>query len=500
MEVRRNLIANLLGQGWSAVLNIGAMPIYIALLGMESFGLIGLATVVLTLTILLDGGIATTLNRAMVRYRAGQAALGESADLLRSFEGAILAAASFIACVALLFGPALAAAWLDPGGLPPELVETALVLMVQIAVLRVTEAIYRAALLGLDRPVTMNALSAVFTSLRILGPVPLILWGGGDVLTFFWGQLAASGASLLCFAAATHLVLEGSILGRGRFNWAALRSSLGFTGAAFAIAALVALINQVDKLLVARLVSLEMLGYYSAATVAATGIYQLVQPVFQSFYPKLSYFHTTGDGVAFDRLFLRTAATMGFIAGVPIAIIALNVDEVLFAWTGDTDVVAQAGPLLAWLCLGTLANGLFHAPLAALLASARHGIAVVTTTVLLVLLVPALLLGWSYAGLMGLAAAWSVALAVWFLATLVLTATRVTTGQIGLEVLGASLIPCAVALLISLALRTMLEIEMAQQLRTALVVIAFGAAVTLMTAAVLWLSGRAITRLRQVPA
>ncbi|MBS1199036.1 MAG: polysaccharide biosynthesis protein, partial [Proteobacteria bacterium] len=40
--LRRNLIANYLGQGWAAIMGMAFVPLYIKYLGVESYGLIGL--------------------------------------------------------------------------------------------------------------------------------------------------------------------------------------------------------------------------------------------------------------------------------------------------------------------------------------------------------------------------------------------------------------------------------------------------------------------------
>jgi hypothetical protein len=45
MSLRANLIANYLGQGWTAVMGLAFVPMYIHYLGMEAYGLIGLFAV-----------------------------------------------------------------------------------------------------------------------------------------------------------------------------------------------------------------------------------------------------------------------------------------------------------------------------------------------------------------------------------------------------------------------------------------------------------------------
>ena len=493
MNVRRNLVANLLGQGWSALLNLIAVPIYLKLLGVESFGLIGFSVVILVLASLLDAGMAATLNRSMVHFRARKADAASAFDLLRSAEVVIWSIALTVGAVCVLLSPVLADRLLDANGLPTETVAHAFALTIAVALMRVVEAIYRAAMLGLDRPVAVNVLSAVGATLRVLGPMPVILYADGGILAYFWVQFAVSAASLVIFASITHLDLEGTPIGRGRFHVTALRRLFAFAGAAFAISSLAAIANQTDKLLAARFSSLESFGYYSAAATVATGIYQLILPAFQSFYPKLSLLHATEKQAEFETLLLKMAGLIGFIGGVPIAVILLNAQDVVFAWTGNPDVAVRTGPLLFWLCFGALANGLFHVALAGLLAAGRHRIAVVTTAVLLLALVPLLLLGWQLGGLAGLAAGWSASMACWCVATLVLAARAVAKAPLITRLLAYSFAPFGMALLVAGVLRRLLADRLSGgQVQDAMFMILMGATVTLATGLMLWGVGRTV--------
>ena len=54
MALKRNLIANYLGQGWAVIMGLAFIPIYIKYLGIESYGLIGLFALFQAWLILLD--------------------------------------------------------------------------------------------------------------------------------------------------------------------------------------------------------------------------------------------------------------------------------------------------------------------------------------------------------------------------------------------------------------------------------------------------------------
>jgi hypothetical protein len=85
-SVRTSLVANYLGQGWSALMNIAFIPLYIQYLGIEAYGLIGAFTIVVMFATLLDAGMTPTLNREMSRFIVGEHDAQSIGDLLRSIE------------------------------------------------------------------------------------------------------------------------------------------------------------------------------------------------------------------------------------------------------------------------------------------------------------------------------------------------------------------------------------------------------------------------------
>ena len=55
--LRTNILANLIGNGWIALLTLVATPIQIHLLGVEAYGLVGLITVLQIVFATLDLGL-----------------------------------------------------------------------------------------------------------------------------------------------------------------------------------------------------------------------------------------------------------------------------------------------------------------------------------------------------------------------------------------------------------------------------------------------------------
>jgi len=81
-----NIVANYLGQGWSAFIGVILIPVYVRYLGIEAYGLIGLFAVMQASIALLDMGMTPTLNREMARYTSHAHSPRSVRELLRSLE------------------------------------------------------------------------------------------------------------------------------------------------------------------------------------------------------------------------------------------------------------------------------------------------------------------------------------------------------------------------------------------------------------------------------
>ena len=119
MALKRNLIANYLGQGWTALMGLAFIPLYIKYLGIESYGLIGLIGVLQAWLGLLDMGMTPTLNREMARFTGGTHSATSIRDLLRSIEFIAFGIALLVGLGIWLASGWLASDWLRAKTSPP---------------------------------------------------------------------------------------------------------------------------------------------------------------------------------------------------------------------------------------------------------------------------------------------------------------------------------------------------------------------------------------------
>lgn len=403
MALKRNLIANYLGQAWAALMGLAFVPLYIKYLGIEAYGLIGLFAVLQAWLSLLDMGMTPTLGREMARFTGGTHSNESIRDLLRSIEIIAAGVAVLIAGGIALESNWIATSWLKIGTLPAEVVAQAFAVMGLVAALRFVESVYRSALVGLQRQVLFNVMNSAMATLRGFGTVGILGWVSPTIGAFFLWQGGVSIATLAILGATTYASIPKGVRG-GRFSWGALRGVWRFAGGMVGITFLALLLTQVDKILLSRLLTLRDFGYYALAGAVASALSMLIGPIYQAFYPKFCELHAQGDTLALADSYHKSAQLVSVIAGSAAMVLILFAKTFLMLWTQDAELAENVSVLLSLLVLGNLLNGLVGIPYQMQLAHGWTRLSVYVNFVAILFIVPAIL--WVVPQYKGVGAAW----------------------------------------------------------------------------------------------
>ncbi len=112
-DVKRNVVANYVGQAWGAIIGVVFLPIYIRYIGIEGFGVIGFFVALQSLFSILDLGLSATLTRELaVRSQTNLAY--ETRDLVRTLEWIYWPMGGVIALAVWGGAQFLAEHWLRP--------------------------------------------------------------------------------------------------------------------------------------------------------------------------------------------------------------------------------------------------------------------------------------------------------------------------------------------------------------------------------------------------
>ena len=380
------------------------VPFYIRYLGMEAYGLIGIFSIFQAWLTLLDMGMTPTLNREMARYTAGAHTAQSIRDLLRSIEVICFAIALLIGIMIYILAAWLSVHWLQAENLPTAQVAQAISIIGFVVALRFIESLFRGAILGLQKQVWLSAVGSGLATLRWGGAV-IVLMFESSIQAFFIWQGLVSLVSVIIFGCVVHLQFPKAEM-PAKFSWSQLEGIRRFAGGMMLTTLLALLLMQVDKIILSRMLSLEMFGYYTLAGTVATVLYQLTGPITQAYYPRFTELLTNGDIAGLTRLYHHGAQLLSVII-IPAALMLIFFGKnILLLWTGNGVLAQNVAPLLALLALGTMFNGLVHIPYMLTLAYAWTGFAVRLNLVAVTLLVPAILLVTPKYGVLGAAWIW----------------------------------------------------------------------------------------------
>ncbi|HJQ36091.1 MAG TPA: oligosaccharide flippase family protein [Thermoanaerobaculia bacterium] len=368
--LRRNVIANSVGTLWSTLLAIAVVPVYLKILGIGAYALVGFAATLQTLFLLFDLGLATTTNREMARLAALPDKTEEMRSLLGLLERLYWLAAAVIAAVIFLLAPWIAVHWLHSSEVPAQTVANAIRLMAPVIALQFPFALYQGTLLGLQRHPELNVTLVIGSSIRLLAAVPFLIYVAPAIEAFFVMQII--GMLVQTILARVQVLralspVSGPVPAMRLRELARVRRfALGM--AAISIAA--ALVMQIDKVIVSRLLSLEDFGYYTIATSIASGLTILAAPVFASIFPRFSQLVAISDDGSVRELYDRTLQFMAAVI-VPItAVLILFSREVTWVWTGNRGAADASTLCLPFLAVALALNAILHVPYALQLA---HG-------------------------------------------------------------------------------------------------------------------------------
>lgn len=403
MSIKKNVVANYFGQGWSALMQIAFIPLYIKYLGIEAYGLIGFFSVLQAALTLVDIGITPTLNREMARYNAGAHSALTIRELLHSLEVLCISLALSIALVLWLLSDWFSVYWFQVEGLSRNSVSSALSIMGVVASLRFVESIYRGAILGLQTHVWLNAMTAFFATARSIGVVGLLMWVAPTIEAFFIWQGFISLLTVIVFARHVHGLLP-KINVTPRFSMRAIMGVWSFAKGMIATTFFSLLLTHADKIILSRLLSLESFGIYMLAAAVANALMMLVSPLAQAVYPHFTEMVTKNNESRLIDAYHASSQLMSVIV-VPVALILVfNGEAVIRVWSNNSLLAQQAAPLLSLLALGTAFLGLMNIPYMLQLAFGWSSFAARINAVIVVIQIPTLL--WAIFRYGAIGAAW----------------------------------------------------------------------------------------------
>lgn len=385
--LKRHILASVVGQGITAALTVALTPIYLQLLGLEPFGLLGVYSVIQSCSVVFDLGLAASLGRESARLSSQSGSKGAIRRLLHHAEIVIVLMAAAIGLAVLVGAKTIVDSWLHLGAMDAESARRAVSWMGFLAGLKLLELLYHSCLIGLQHQVLSVSLTASFALFRGVGAVVALYCYSNSIDTFFQWQMAVSITQVLVVRLAVARALPRGIdparaspLGSPTLR----RFAIGMAGTTLVSVVLA----QVDRVVLSSLLPISMLGLFTLASTLASGLTLLAAPVGQVLQPRLTQRFESGHEHHFIKEFHRGAQLIGLMTYAPAAFLIMLPNQILWVWTGRNDFPSEAVLTLRLLSVGYLMNCMLWMPHQAQIAAGWTSLLLKVTAVCAVIAVP----------------------------------------------------------------------------------------------------------------
>lgn len=409
-------------------MSLAFVPLYIKFMGIESYGLVGIFASLLALFGILDMGLSTTLNREMARLSVLPDKAREMRNLVRTLELPYWGVAVFIGIAVICLSGPIAHYWVKADKLTPATVQQALMIMGGVVAFRWPISLYSGGLMGLQKQVLLNGINVGVATLRGIGAV-LILWLiSPTIQAFFIWQIFISMVHVLMVAFFLWHSLPKSGH-RSHFQKESLfriwRFAAGMTG----ISVTAIILTQTDKIVLSKILPLEMFGYYTLATVVASALYFFIGPVFSAVFPRVSQLVSLNDQIGLKDLYHKSCQFMSVMILPAAIVVSFFSSEILLLWAGDPIIVANTHSIVSILIIGTALNGLMYLPYGLQLSHAWTKLTLYTNTIASVVLVPLIYFLAIHYGVVGAASAWVILNTGYILISVPIMHSRLLKGE-----------------------------------------------------------------------
>lgn len=351
------MAANYAGKIWSIAAIYLFVPLYIKYLGIEAYGVIAFHSVLLGILFIADAGLSSAFAREVAKGNHNEAGL---ATLLRSLEGAYLVILFMIACGVGLASGWIANSWLKPSQEVPALIlQTSIILMAATAAIQVAMSLYNGGLMGAEYHTIANSFQIAFSMARS-GLVILPLYFYPSLVVYFSWQLLVCVFFLFWMRRTVWHKLELS--SSAKFSIEALRNISKFALGMLGVAVISALITQLDKLVLSKMLSLQDLARYTVAGMLAQVPSIITLPIAVSLLPRLTRWVNERQTDVLVSLYQRFSYVIASIAATAGLIVALNPEQLIALWTGSSNLSSGLDMTVRILVAGHVMLALQYMP------------------------------------------------------------------------------------------------------------------------------------------
>ena len=400
-RISTNAAYQLLAQAAVSALNFIASPIIVHGLGMEAYGLLVLVGV----TTNYFGFVELGLGRATIQNLARHRARGETSDFQEVlwtataayFALSLVGALGLVAIAPLLVKHVLV---VSPGLVPEAL--WAFVLGAAGLVIALQRNVAQSVGTAMERFDLVSKVTLAIGALQAAANVGLVLLGAPLTGVMLGGLAVQTVALVVYWGVAWKLVPN---LFPPRWSLEKLRSLVRFGGYVTVSQVVAPLLENVEKMFIGALASVDQLPYYSVSYSGAWALTVVPTSLGSVIYPAMVRLLSQGDHAGVRETVKRATRYVFVLLVGPVVLLVIYAREILTAWMGASFAAGASG-CLRILTFAMLVSVVAWPSYHLLHAAGRADLTARFHLLELVLHVPTSLVFIYYGGVVGAAVAW----------------------------------------------------------------------------------------------
>lgn len=329
----KNILANYFGKFWSVISNFLFIPLYINLLGFDSYVVVTFSLVIAGFIIILDSGLSATLLREFARIDRSTA---EKKKTFETLETIYIIIVLLILVTTFLSAEYISTMFFTDSNFSISQLSFFCKLMGIDIAFQMLFRFYLGGFYGFEKQVKANLIQFLWSLFRN-GIVLIALYFKPDLTMFFTWQFSVT----IVFCVLVRFLLMKELDGKtsSRFRFRIRKSELKrvgrFSAGIFLIGFVGAINTQLDKLVIGKMISVTELANYTIAATIGMGIIGLLRPISLALLPRFTLLYSSGKKEEALNIFSLTNTIVSIIVFSFVANIALFSEELLWVWSND---------------------------------------------------------------------------------------------------------------------------------------------------------------------
>lgn len=383
-----NLLANYGTTISGSLLSLLFTPLYIYYLNIESYGVIGFVASLMVFLNFLDLGMGQTVNREMAKFHKDTEKAEYINNLVFSLQAIYIGIGLLCTLVIVLTAPILATKWFNAEHISTNIITYAFVILGITIGCRWPYAFFSSALRGMQLQVLLNANEIFWNVVKTIGSFIVLKYFSGTLITFLWYQcvvilLQTLSSFFLCWR-----FIEKPFAKR-RFDSSILKSLSGYIASMGLASIFVALIFQLDKIILSATLKGEDYGYYVLSNNLATTLFIISTPVAIALFPHFTSFLHKKELEQLQVEFHKYTRILSVTLLPVFLMMCFFAPELIWIWTKNQELVNRTVPLMRIILIGTALDAYMVVPNTLLLAANKTKFILLSHTVALMIMIPA---------------------------------------------------------------------------------------------------------------